>query len=67
MSIWIGNIVIPITMMIWMWYLANYWMASLHLSQPDFLFLIQVFFTSSLLIGFLKLNQLRRLGKHENA
>ena len=59
-SIWIGNFLIPIAMMIWMWYLANYWMTSLHLAQPDILCIIQVFFASSLLVGLLKMYQLRR-------
>jgi len=60
LSIWIGNIIIPIAMMIWMWYLANYLMTSLHLAQPDILFIIQLFFTYSIIVGFLRIYQIRK-------
>lgn len=60
-SIWIGNFLIPIAMMIWMWYLASCWLTSLHLAQPDILCIIQVFFASSLLVGLLKMYQLQRI------
>lgn len=67
MSIWMGNFLIPIAMMIWMWYLANYWMTSVHLAHPDILCVIQVFFASSLLVGLLKMYQLHRaLPKEED-
>ena len=55
-----------ISRMICMWYLATYWMTSLHLAQPDILLMIQVFFASSLLVGLLKLNQLRRAMTRKN-
>lgn len=60
LSTWIGNIIIPIVMMIWMWYLANYLMISLHLAQPDILFIIQLFFTYSLIFGLLRIYQIRK-------
>ena len=57
-SIWIGNIIIPIAMMIWMWYLANYLMTSLHLAQPDILFIIQLFFMYSVIVGSIRIYQI---------
>lgn len=57
---WIGNIIIPISMMIWMWYLANYLMTSLHLSQPDILFIIQLFFAYSVIFGLIKIYHIRK-------
>lgn len=59
-SIWIGNIIIPIAMMIWMWYLANYLMTSLHLAQPDILFIIQLFFTYLVIVGLIRIYQIRK-------
>jgi len=59
-STWIGNILIPIVMMIWMWYLANYLMTSLHLAQPDILFIIQLFFIYSVIVGLLRIYQIRK-------
>ncbi len=58
LSTWIGNIIIPIAMMIWMWYLANHLMTALHLSQPDILFVIQLFFTYSIIVGLLRIYQI---------
>lgn len=60
LSTWIGNIIVPIVMMIWMWYLANYLMTSLHLAQPDILFVIQLFFAYSIIVGLLRIYQIRR-------
>jgi len=54
-GIWIGNIIIPVAMLVWMWYLANYLMTSLHLAQPDILLMIQLLFIYSLLVGLIRL------------
>lgn len=59
-STWIGNIIIPVVMLVWMWYLANYLMTSLHLAQPDILLMIQLFFIYSLFVGLIRLYQIRQ-------
>jgi len=59
-GIWIGNIIIPVAMLVWMWYLANYLMTSLHLAQPDILLMIQLLFIYSLLVGLTRLHRIRQ-------
>ncbi len=66
-SIWIVNIVIPVAMLVWMWYLANYLMTSLHLSQPDILLMIQLLFIYSLFVGLTKLYRIRQKGFRQDS
>jgi CubicO group peptidase (beta-lactamase class C family) len=64
-SILIGNFIIPIAMMSWMWYLANDMMTSLHLAQPDILFIVQLFFSYLLIVGVVRIYQIKKSIKPE--
>ncbi len=59
-STWISNILIPVILFCWMWYIGNYLLISLHKTQPDILLMIQSFFIFSFLYGVIVLFKIKK-------